>query len=305
MNIMQFSKELTDEIMTIQHNYESRYPLAERFRTDDLKNPLLNKRRNILLAVQGDKVIGFSKFLARQNFTKKYFHRVWLDIKVLDGEDRDTMNSLLEASIPLIRDSTSNFFRAAGTRICVRTHQSETEMETFFADNGFSHIFDFIYMERDLNEEITDIPFPEGIHLRLWRPSKEPEMLEYLRAEQSCFQDSPLEYKYLHYFFHRPEWKRNGVLLTAFDKSDDIVGSVMMYPENEREYYTEEVFVMKKWRNMGIAKALMARALSYLKSRNAESALLSVTSDRTSALKIYTDSGYSTTLTRKVLAKTI
>ena len=79
----------------------------------------------------------------------------------------------------------------------------------------------------------------------------------------------------------------------------------MMYPENEREYYTEEVFVMKKWRNMGIAKALMARALSYLKSRNAESALLSVTSDRTSALKIYTDSGYSTTLTRKVLAKTI
>ncbi|SSC13485.1 Acetyltransferase [Mesotoga infera] len=302
MEILPYSKDRQEEIMMVEKFYAEKYPFAESFDVLDLKNPLLNGRKNILLALQSGKVVGFSKFLSRQNFSSKFYHHIWLDIKTVPFNGaHEVMKKLFQSSIRPIRESTKSYFRAAGTRICVKLHESETERSRFFEELGFLPWIDFYYMERDLELPVMPVKLPESLLVKVWKPKKEPEILKYLSAEQSCFPDSPLEYRYLNYFFQRPDWKSQGAVIAVFDGKENLVASLMVYPSSNGVYYTEEVFVVNRWRGKGVARALMSEALIYLQNRQARSALLSVTSDRTTALKIYRECGYVHTFTRKVL----
>ena len=107
MEILPYSKDRQDEIITVEKFYEEKYPFAESFDVSDLKNPLLNGRKNILLALGDGKVVGFSKFLSRQNFSSKYYHHVWLDIKTIPFDGAlEVMRELFQSSIRPIREST-------------------------------------------------------------------------------------------------------------------------------------------------------------------------------------------------------
>ncbi|WP_292597435.1 GNAT family N-acetyltransferase [Mesotoga sp. UBA6090] len=303
MQIAGYSKEYTEQMLRIQRVYEMEHPLAERFAFEDLKNPLLNGRKNIFLAVDNGRVVGFLRFLTRQNFSTAHFHHIWLDITVDEGADNNLMSLLYETALPSIVDTTSNFFPAAGTKICVRIADSESEKKDFFSNKGFAHWIDFEYMERDLKREISSHPFPSGLIISQMKPRKSPEILKYLLAEQSCFPDSPLEYKYLHYFFSRPEWKNEGLILASLDLKRNIAGSVMLYPDNtdNSKFHTEEIFVVERWRNKGLARALLAESLKYLKKKGKDRAFLSVTSDRTSAKRLYEEAGFRFLYKREVL----
>ncbi len=303
MQIVRYSKEYTEQMLRVQSVYEKKHPLAERFTVEDLKNPLLNGRKNIFLAVDNGRVIGFARFLTRQNFSADHFHHVWLDIIVDEGVDSGLMSLLYETALPSIVDTTSNFFPAAGTKICVKIADSETEKKDFFSNRGFTHWIDFEYMERDLKREIISHPIPSGLTISELKPKKSPEILKYLLAEQCCFPDSPLEYKYLHYFFSRPEWKNEGLILASLDPKGKIAGSVMLYPDNtdNSKFHTEEIFVVERWRNKGLARALLAESLKLLKKTGKDRALLSVTSDRTSAKRMYEEAGFRFLYKREVL----
>lgn len=303
MQIVGYSKEYTEQMLRIQRVYEMEHPLAERFAFEDLKNPLLNGRKNIFLAVANGRVIGFVRFLTRQNFSAHHFHHVWLDMIMDEEADIGLMSLLYDTALPSIVDTTSNFFPAAGTKICVRIADSESEKKDFFSNKGFTHWIDFEYMERDLKREISSHPFPSGLTISELKPRKPPEILKYLLAEQSCFSDSPLEYKYLHYFFSRPEWKNEGLILASLDPKGNIAGSVMLYPDNtdNSKFHTEEIFVVERWRNKGLARALLAESLKYLKKKGKDRAFLSVTSDRTSAKRLYEEAGFRFLYKREVL----
>ncbi|MBN2219981.1 MAG: GNAT family N-acetyltransferase [Kosmotogaceae bacterium] len=304
MIIQGYSKDFKQRILDIQLDYERGHPHAERFTADDFGNPLLNGRKNILLAIDNGRVQGFSRFFSRQNFSREFFHHIWLEIILENFADPKLMSALYEASIPAIIDSTKGFFPAAGTRICVKTSDTEKTKRDFFSSAGFTHWIDLDYMERDMSEEISYYRLPEGLRIAKLKPRREPEILQYLRVEQICFPDSPLEYKYLNYFFSKAEWKREGVIIAATDAKENIVGSVMVYPDihNDDKCYTEEIFVVQEWRGRGLARALLATSLTYLKSLGKTRAILSVTSDRTSAKKIYEEAGFKFQFKRKVLA---
>ena len=303
MQMVGLSKEYTEQMLRIQSVYEKKHPLAERFTVEDLKNPLLNGRKNIFLAVDNGRVIGFVRFLTRQNFSADHFHHVWLDIIMDEGPDNGLMSLLYETALPSIVDTTSNFFPAAGPKICVKIADSENEKRDFFSKRGFTYWIDFEYMERDLKREIISHPIPSGLTISELKPRKSPEILKYLLAEQSCFPDSPLEYKFLHYFFSRPEWKNEGLILASLDLKGNIAGSVMLYPDNtdNSKFHTEEIFVVERWRNKGLARALLAESLKLLKKAGKDRALLSVTSDRTSAKRMYEEAGFRFLYKREVL----
>jgi len=307
VQITGYSKEYTEQMLLMQSVYEKKHPLAERFAVEDLKNPLLNRRKNVLLAVENGRAVGFVRFLTRQNFSRDHFHHVWLDIILDEGADNSLMSLLYETALPSIVDTTSNFFPAAGTRICVRIADSESEKRDFFSNRGFTHWIDFEYMERDLKSEITSHPFPSGLTISKLKPRKSPEILKYLLAEQSSFPDSPLEYKYLHYFFSRPQWKSEGFILASLDPKGNIAGSIMLYPDNTDNsmFHTEEVFVVEKWRKKGVARALLAESLKCLKKAGKDRAFLSVTSDRASAKRMYEEASFRFLYKREVLALTI
>jgi ribosomal protein S18 acetylase RimI-like enzyme len=304
VKIQGYSKDFKQRMLDIQLDYERNHPDAEKFTADDFRNPLLNGRKNILLAVDNGRVLGFSRFFARQNFSREFFHHIWLEIILEHFADPDLMSALYKASIPLIIESTKGFFPAAGKRICVKIADTEKTKSDFFSSVGFTHWIDFIYMEKDLSEEISSYSLPEGLNIAKLKPRREPEILQYLRVEQICFPDSPLEYKYLNYFFSRAEWRREGVIIAAIDAGGNIAGSVMIYPDaqNSDKCYTEEIFVVQEWRGKGVARALLATSLTYLKKLGKTRAILSVTSDRTSAKKIYEEAGFKFRLKRRVLA---
>ena len=65
MEILPYSRDRQDEIMSVEKLYEEKYPLAESFDVSDLKT-LLNGRRNILLALDDGKVVGFRNFFATE-----------------------------------------------------------------------------------------------------------------------------------------------------------------------------------------------------------------------------------------------
>ena len=111
---------------------------------------------------------------------------MWLDIKtILFDRALEVMGELFQSSIRPIRESTKSYFRAAGTRICVKLHESETERSRFFEELGFLPWIDFYYMERDLELPVMPVKLPESLLVNFWKPKKEPEILKYLSAEQS------------------------------------------------------------------------------------------------------------------------
>jgi ribosomal protein S18 acetylase RimI-like enzyme len=155
-------------------------------------------------------------------------------------------------------------------------------------------------MLRPLDLPIAEVPVPEGFSLRRWRMESEAEQKAYIAARNECFTEALVTLEEWKFFASAPFWTE-GVNMAAVadaEATDDPyprpAASVLVYFEpGAREANTEFVFTRERYRGRGLAKALMAESLRYLKERGLDAALLEVKAENEGALKVYKDMGYA------------
>jgi GNAT superfamily N-acetyltransferase len=191
----------------------------------------------------------------------------------------------------------------------------ENAARALMEKHGYAPVRYFHEMVRPNLDDIPDAPLPVGLEVRLVQP-------EHLRAiweaKVEVFRDhwgepEHTEDDYLRFLEHAVEFQPE-VWKVAWDKaSNQVAGMVLGYinaPQNEqmnrRRGWTENIGVLKPWRNRGVARALIAQNLRELKARGMDHAALGVdTGNATGALRLYESMGFRSVSQVAVLEKAL
>lgn len=158
-------------------------------------------------------------------------------------------------------------------------------------------------MVRSLEEDIPDVPLPEGLEIRpvnpeqywtIWRASGE--------ALQDLSEGSPVTDAYLEKWMESPTFTPDLWVVAWDTHTDEVAGSILNFinREENKKYqrkrgYTEFVTVRRPYRMKGLAKALIARSFHVLKGEGMTEATLTVDTENPSgALHVYETMGFST-----------
>jgi len=164
----------------------------------------------------------------------------------------------------------------------------------YLRNEGFQPYETGYTLRRDLSLPVPPVPVPVGVEVRAWRMPTQSEQENYLAAHQSVFRDGTWTLKSLQHFMKSEMWAA-GTTYTAFD-GQKLAGSVMVYynPDSpDKTGSTEHVFVLPKYRKLGIAPYLLREALTYLKKRGMKAAELQVSAQNRRAIEIYEQLGYT------------
>lgn len=219
---------------------------------------------------------------------------------------RDLLFDGMMARAAEIRNSAP----AKDTKICFNYFSTETDSINYILSKGFKPSDGIYNMIRDLSEPIIQYKVPEGLDIIEWRMETRDERTKYINAYNIVFPEKPWTVEGLEHFMKSDMWVC-GTTITAFDGTE-IAGSIILYWEadgkteqGKRQAYTENIFVMPKWRKKGVASCLISKGLSYLAQHGAKNAFLEVRANNIRALDIYKRMGYKIVKEQVVLEYSI
>jgi ribosomal protein S18 acetylase RimI-like enzyme len=147
-------------------------------------------------------------------------------------------------------------------------------------------------MRRLVSDPLPDLPLPAELSMRLWKLESEVEQQQYLRAYNQAFPGNPKSLESLKFLLDSPMWQTR-TSIAAFDQRDELIASILVYPDESRSYgITDDVFVLPAWRGRGIAKALIATGLAYLRQNKYDQVILEVKQHNLPAVSVYQAMGY-------------
>ena len=124
-----------------------------------------------------------------------------------------------------------------------------------------------------------------------WRIESEAEQRQYLAGCNTCFPEAPTSLKEWQYYVRTP-LQGQGINIAAF-AGEQLAASVLVFwPPGSPAGSTEYVFTLAEYRGLGLARVLIAEALSYLKAHGLQYASLEVKAENRAALGVYTGLGY-------------
>lgn len=158
----------------------------------------------------------------------------------------------------------------------------------FFTEKiGFQPLEKLYSMKRSLEEPLQALPLDDRYRYRLWRMESADEEEMYLKLEAEVWPEAPLGLERLREYKEHPGWTAMNVL-----EGDMIIGSTMAWLEEGNVGVIEDVFVREPWRQRGIAKYLLFRAMSYLQAQGSTSVKLEVKAANETALSLYQSVGF-------------
>ena len=179
-----------------------------------------------------------------------------------------------------------------------RSEKAAKQVE-FYKKNGYGPVRYFFEMIRPMSKPIGNHPMPNGLEIREVKPEHYRAIWD---ADNEAFKDhwghsDPTEEQYQAWLedrnFHPHLWK----VAWVGDQVAGMVGNFLDKEEND-EYnrkrgYTEDIWVRRPWRGMGLAKALIAESNRMFKEMGMTETALGVDAENPNgALKLYTSMGY-------------
>ena len=164
---------------------------------------------------------------------------------------------------------------------------------------GYSAVRHGFRMVRRLMGEIPGVPLPEGLEVRPVLPEQYRTIWQ---ANEEAFRDHwaarPRSEEEYQLWLKEPHFNPS-LWMVAWDGAQ-VAGMVLNFinaAENtaysRRRGYTGVVCVRRPWRRRGLAKAVLARSVSFLREQGMEEAALSVdTANPNGALQLYESLGY-------------
>ncbi len=159
----------------------------------------------------------------------------------------------------------------------------------YYLSKGFVTKRNHLIMKRNLTEPIPTYELPNNITVKNWRMDTPEEQEQYLAAEDAGDEiGGAWSLNHLRWTKSGSEWDT----FTAF-AGDQVVGSVMTWGLGEERSATESIFVLPEWRRKGIAKAIITKALKFLREEKGKTeATLGVFGDNAKAIALYQSLGY-------------
>jgi len=215
-------------------------------------------------------------------------HSIYVNLKTIPERENDftLLDNVYQCLLIRAKQLKDTLPSEYGTLLCVGNDSTETANNQFFIQKGYLHLNRLYLMNRDLKEPIPELNLQEEFEFSHWKMETSLEERYYLDIEAEIWPDTPLGLNRLSEFKNNKLWTS-----MVIRQSDVIVGALMAWQEEDHGYI-EDVFVREPWRKRGIAKYLLAQALSYLKSHQLQNAKLMVLTTNDSALSLYESVGF-------------
>lgn len=218
-------------------------------------------------------------------------HKIFVNLKLRPGREKDTelrdsVYALLLERAHVLKSTLPPEYE---TILCTGNYAAEESCHAYFADHlGYLPDSSLYTLHRNLLEPIHAAELAEGLEFAD-EPLDTPEQrAAYLELEAEIWPDNPLGMERLLEYQEHPLWTS-----MAVRDGGQVAGSLMVWQDDQKGII-EDVFVQNAWRRRGIAKALLSRALLYLKQHGLEQAELVVLTDNDSALALYKSAGFRT-----------
>ena len=277
-------------------------PTVENLRTEHEHGGEFDPRRDLLLALVDDTVVGASETNVRTRELGPSHHvEGWVSPAF---RRRGLGRALLHWAEARAREVALVDGRTGERSLGSWPDEAQAGAVALYESEGYAIVRYGFMMVRDLAEPIPELPLPDGLEVRPVEPVDHRRIWD---ADVEAFRDhwDPGERTDADFegWFASPELD-TGLWRVAWD-GDEVAGSVMnfIYPaENEtlgqQRGWLDHVSVRRPWRRRGLASALIAASMRALRDVGMTDAALGVDAENPSgALRVYENLGFRRTRT--------
>jgi ribosomal protein S18 acetylase RimI-like enzyme len=305
ISIQSFTPADIEDVDELQREYARIVPEVKIVPAGIYLSPAFHKGQDVFCAFSDGKLIAYAPAYVQVNTGPANLpHRVWVEIRVHPAllnptPVRDQLLDYLMRRARMLLGEVDPGEDLRPAQMVFEYSTTETDAMNYVSARGFACSESVFSMRRDLME--LSLPSPKldaaGFTLKRWKMETEAEQLAYIAARNECFPESPIRLEEWQYFMHSPMWPA-ATMIATFDH-DQLVGCVNVYwnaEENQQKGvqagFTEDIFVRPAWRGRGIAYAMIADGLFYLKEHGMNEAHLAVRALNQNALGLYHQLGF-------------
>jgi ribosomal protein S18 acetylase RimI-like enzyme len=290
------------QVFALEQAYSAQYPGVPVFPGEMYLSPAYHGGQDVFCALCDGQVIGYAPLYAQwiESGPAELPHLFWTEIKVhpewpeIDFVKDRLLEQVLAHSRKLLGEAGAQTRKA---RLTFEYRANEIESAAYVSARGFRHSDSVFSMRRDLSQDLPALSVPARIRLERWRMESQPEQERYVAARNECFPEAPVQLGDWQYFLSSPLWAV-GTSIAAFD-GEELAGNVAVYWDEAANAqsgklagYTEFIFVRPAWRGKGLAQAMIAAAMRFLREHGLNEAHLEVRALNANALNLYRDLGY-------------
>ncbi len=288
-------------IMQVQQEYARHYPGVQVMPGDIYLSPAFHQGKDVFCAYHPNgQMLGFGVVYAQlSQKNDQPFQTVWSEVRIVPEMNRmiGLREILLEHILRRIRELTDDNHNKP-IELNFQYFPYEVESIAFITSKGFTYTGSIFSMQRDLNKPLPSIQPPPGFVVKPWKLESQEEREIYVKARNLCFPNAPISLEEWVYFMSSPSWS-TATNFAVFD-TEKLAGCLTAYWDEEQNRslsekvgYTEYIFVCPQWRRQGLASALIAEALGFLRDNGLRFAQLQVKTDHRNALELYEKLGFT------------
>ena len=253
---------------------------------------------DMLFVEMNKEVVGFTLVWWEEDPNGPYFYGHFADLMPA-WRGKGIRHAMLHYNEGKLKEIASTHPKDRNRYFRVLTEETEIHWRSVLEDEGYTIMRYGVKMVRPTLDNIPDLPLPEGVEVR-------PVTPEHYQAIISAWNEAcrdmrgqiPISEETFKGMQKDPSFDPSLWQIAWYN--DQVIGTVICFilEKENQEYhrkrgYTELISVKRPWRNQGIAKALIARALKKLKERGMTEAALGVdTGNPSGALHLYEKMGY-------------
>ncbi len=294
------SSDLT-RIADLQQCYALRYPGSTVLQGNTYRLPRFSKLEDYFCVFDASReIIGYAALHPVPVFEGpvNHSHLLWADVKVdpvyLDQEGM--LDQILDYLFAYARDLISRH-PPRPAQMVFQIYPIEVEMTQYLHRRGFVHTESIYQLTRDLTLPIQPILAPPGMQVVPWRMQTVDEQCKYIQGRNQAFPEAAITLDDWQSFMRSPFWEF-GACLAVFDGAE-LAGSILLYWDEEQNQFssqwvgfTEYIFVLPRWRGLGLGTYLVTQGMLYLRKNGLKEAQLEVKAANVGALGLYTRLGY-------------
>lgn len=308
LTLQTFTPECLEAVEELQRAYARKFPGAKVIPGELYLSPAFRGGQDVFCAFSNGKLVAYAPCYIQFNEGPAGLpHRIWVENKTHPGladpiavKDQ-LMEHLFQCALQRLAQANPHA-QPRTAHMIFEYLTTETDAIAYATSRGFAYSESVFTMSRDL----MHLPLPAvpptaaPITLRRWKMETEAEQQAYVDARNQCFPESPLRLEEWQFFMQSPMWP-DATIVAAFS-GDRLAGCTSVYwnaEENQRSGvqagFTEDIFVLASFRGHGVAQAMIANGLEYLRDHGLCEAHLMVRALNENALGLYRKLGYRTT----------
>jgi ribosomal protein S18 acetylase RimI-like enzyme len=278
---------------------------TERWSDDDWRNEMRNRpnidpREDYVLGFVGDRLVSLA-WVNWADTSDGERHYRSLGMVHPDWRRRGIGGAMLTRNEARLRDFAAQHHLERPAQLITWLDDGDAGGHALISARGYQRVRIYHHMIRPDMHDIDVPPLPDGLDVRPVSRSDVPAVwdaiVEAFRDHFGGHDDSPQA---------RQAWLDDPALdprlFAVAYEGEEVAGGVLGYvnpEENEANGYlrgwTDPVFVRRRWRRRGLARALLGRCLVLLRDAGMTSAQLDVdTENANDALRLYREHGFET-----------